>query len=755
MKLSPVLFTSLVAGSAVIAALVLLQLAARRRALGSLRAFRLTFPRGMETATVTAFLGALSGLLLPWWRRWRQAPAVVLEVHASERGIEHFALVPAAWAETVTNLLQAAAPAIRYEPTDPPQPLPRLGAEYRLSTNARALRVDPAGLSAALLASLQPLVGEQQSVVVQWVLTPAPPVAPARQASTAERERLLPPPGVAADGEAAAALRQKQAYPLLLAVGRIATSAGSRAGARSLLRQVEAAWHASRAPGVHLQRSWQSERSVARRVARRHLPLIEWPTTLNAQELSGLVGWPIEAVSVPGLVLGASRLVAAGPIVPRVGTVIADSNFPGDPRPLALDLEARMRGVHVLGPTGTGKSVLLADMIVSDLLAGYGVIALDRKGDLARDLLSRIPSGRRGDICLFDPADDHPIGINPLRSVTASAEVSVENLLGLFKSLYRSSWGPRTDDIFRAALMVLAQTEGATLTELPLLLTDPGYRRKLVGRLDDPVGLESFFGWYEGLSDAERLAVVGPVLNKVRSFTMRPRLRAIIGQSDPKLDFGEVLRSGKVVLVSLAGGVLGEEAAALLGALLVSEVWNATTARAGLAASERRPVMAYLDEWQRFVHLPTPMAEVLAESRGLRVGWTLAHQSLTQLPDEAKNAVLSNARSRITFQLPAADARVIARELRGVLSAEDLQGLGAYEVAAQLFAAGSTQPVATGRTRPMVPPTSDPEEIKAWSRDRYGTGRDEVERAIRARQAGRSDAAAVRRRPTSGSGAAS
>jgi len=320
----------------------------------------------------------------------------------------------------------------------------------------------------------------------------------------------------------------------------------------------------------------------------------------------------------------------------------------------------------------------------------------------------------------------------------------------LFKSLYRTSWGPRTDDIFRAALLTLAQTKDATLCELPVLLTDATYRRRIVGGLDDPIGLESFWGWFEALSEAERLTVIGPVLNKVRAFTMRPRVRGIIGQVDPTLDLRQVFTRRRILLVNLASGVLGGEASALLGALVVAELWQATLAQAALPAGSRLPVMAYLDEWQHFLHLPTPMADVLAEARGLGLGLTLAHQHLGQLPTDIREAVLANARSRVVFQLPAGDARLLARDYAGVLDATDLQGLGAYEIVAQVFAAGRTQPPVTARTEPLSPACSDGTEIRAWSRDRYGVDRDVVESATRSRHGGQGGSSAIGRRRAPG-----
>jgi len=738
-----------VLASFLIGVVVVLRSAEQSRLRASLVAYAVTFPRGLEDEAVQQLLTGVSGLLPPWWRRWLASPVVIFEIEASDAGIHHQVLVPRAWHAVLENELQACVPGVRYERLAALAPLPRIkvAAEYHLNTSQRALRVEPDQVAAKLLSSMQPVrVGE--AIVVQWIVTPAPPVSRVRPASPRDRSA-----GVPIDSEAAAALKAKYAHPLLLATARVGVTARDVRRARHLLRHAEVGWHGTRAPGVQLSRRVLPQQLVAGRVARRALPWLIWPSTFNTQELSGLIGWPVGAAAIPGLPLGSARLLPASPWLATAGTVVGDSTFPGDERPLALTLEARLRHLHVIGPTGTGKSHLLCSLVLQDLAAGHGVVLLDPKGDLVADVLAHMPAERIDDAIVLDPADEsRPVGLNPLRAAHgASAEVVVENLTALFRSLYRSSWGPRTDDILRAALLTLSSADDATLCEVPLLLTDATFRRRLVAKIDDPVGLESFWGWYEGLSDGERVSVVGPVLNKVRAFTMRPRVRSIIGQSQPRLNLREVLRDRKVLLVSLGVGLLGEEAAALLGALLVAELWHATTARAGITPERRLPVMAYLDEWQHFLHLPTPMASVLAEARGLGLGLTLAHQHLGQLSPETRDAVLANARSRVVFQVPSSDARLLAREMNGLVTADDLTGLPAFEIVAQLFSSGSTQPPATARTRQLPIASADTDQVRSQSRERYGVDRQTVETAIRSRQSVRLDAP-VRRRPTRSEG---
>jgi hypothetical protein len=467
---------------------------------------------------------------------------------------------------------------------------------------------------------------------------------------------------------------------------------------------------------------------------------------LNAAELAALVAFPVQGVQVAGLRLGGCRQLAPSPGIPVIGRILGRSTFPGSDRLLAISPEDSPQHLHVVGPTGVGKSTLLLNLITGDMAKGYGVVVIDPKADLVAAVLERVPRTRLGDVVVLDPTDEaRPVGLNVLAGATDAPELVVDQVVGIFHQLYRAFWGPRTDDVLRAALLTLVRRPGMTLCEVPLLLTDSGFRRRLVGEVDDPVALGPFWGWYEGLSEAERAQAIGPVMNKLRAFLLRRRIRNIIGQAEPCFDLERALANNQIVLVSLAKGLLGEEAAALLGSLVVARLWQAIQGRAAMPAENRHPVFCHIDEVQDYLHLPTSLDDILAQARGLGLGLTLAHQHLGQLPSSVRQAVLANARSRVLFQTSASDARVFARELAPHLDATDLQGLGPHEVVASIAVGAQVAPPATGVTLPAPPSSGSAIAARARSRARFGRDVAEVEAELRARHGDRPGRGAIGR----------
>jgi hypothetical protein len=469
------------------------------------------------------------------------------------------------------------------------------------------------------------------------------------------------------------------------------------------------------------------------------VPLIRYPCLLNASELTALVGFPLGGQPVPGLVRGGCRQLAPSPEIPSTGRVLAHATFPGIERSLALSPADSLHHLHLIGPTGVGKSTLLLNLIAQDMAAGAGVVVIDPKGDLVAEALERVPASRVDEVSVLDPTDEErPVGFNLLAGANGAHELGVDAVVSIFHDLFPAFWGPRTDDILRAALLTLLTEPGMTLCEVPLLLLDPSFRRRLVGRAEDWV-LKQFWGWYEGLSEGERAAAIGPVMNKLRAVLLRRRIRNVIGQADGGLDLDQVVAGGHILFVPLTKGLLGEEASALVGSLVVTRLWQAVQRRAGLPIEQRPPIFAHVDEVQDYLRLPTDLGDVLAQARGLGLGLTLAHQHLGQLPVALRRAVMANARSRVIFQTSADDARVLARELAPYLEADDLRGLGPHEVVATLAIGARVAPPATGITLPPPPSTGMGKVARERSREQFGRDRAEVEAAIRRRQEGRPD----------------
>jgi hypothetical protein len=386
--------------------------------------------------------------------------------------------------------------------------------------------------------------------------------------------------------------------------------------------------------------------------------------------------------------------------------------------------------MQILGPTGVGKSTLATGLALADVAAGRSVVLIEPKGDVVSDILARIPRDRLDDVVVVDPAEPQlPIGLNPLLAHGRSAELIADQVLAVFRAL-SESWGPRLEVVMHAALLTLARRGDASLCALPALLTNPAVRTRLRAGEDD-LALDQFWGWFEALSPGEQQQVVAPVLTRLQPVLLRPTVRTMVGQLQPRFRIEEVFTNRRIVLVALRRGAIGPEAAALIGSLFIAELWQAVLGRTAIAPERRHPVVVYADEFQDYVHLPTDMADALAQARGLGVGLTLAHQHLAQLPGTLRAAVLANARSRVCFQLAGDDAHTIARLSGGRLDAQDFQRLPRFEAYAQLVVGGEVTEFASLRTLPLPPTAVDPQLVREASRRRYGRPLDEVEAEIR------------------------
>lgn len=690
----------------------------------SLVSYRLVWPRRLTDEQILAALRGLAG---------SAGTPVVLDNLGSGGRVEHRLRVSEGRSAALITQLRGTSPGVGMERVEAPAPIPfSLAIELRLSTCRRALRSDIAELTSQAVLHALAQAARGETVLLRWLLTDrlAPQAVPSAIASlpaeswpTALLRAPFKAPGPA-DADTRSGLRDKQREPGWRVIGRLAVQAASASRRRQLASGVIGALRQAEGPGVQITGRTTRTATIDRLGGHGR-------NRLNVREFAGICGWPIGDTSqLPVIRLGSRRLPVPAAI-PAHGRVIGEGTWPGRARPLALSPDDGLRHLHVLGPTGTGKSTLLLNLIGQDIAAGRGVLVVDPKSDLISDVLARVPEERLGDVVVIDPTStDRPVGLNPLApNPGLSPEVTADQLLAVFHGLYAANWGPRTSDILGAALLTLAQTVTHGLVAIPLLLTNAAFRRRLVGQLHDPVGLGPFWAQFEAWSEAERTTAIAPVLNKLRPFLVRRNLRRMVGQPSPRFRLADVFSKRRIVLVDLAKGRIGSEAAQLLGALVLTQFWQAAQARSSVPSAQRHPVAAYLDEFQDYLALPISLEDALAQARGLGLSFVLAHQHLKQLPPSLKSAVLANARSRIAFQLGHEDARELARD-QLLLGAEDFAGLDRYHFYAQLVADGQVQPWTSGRTYPPEPGRIDATAVRKIAAERYGTASDDIDEQL-------------------------
>jgi hypothetical protein len=344
--------------------------------------------------------------------------------------------------------------------------------------------------------------------------------------------------------------------------------------------------------------------------------------------------------------------------------------------------------MYLMGKTGTGKSTLLETLLRQDLTAGEGLALLDPHGDLVERVVAAVPEHRKTDIFYFNVPDrDQPFGFNPLDSVPPEKRaLAASSLLEAFKKIWADTWGPRLEYILRNALLALLDQPHSTLADVLRLLGDKAYRKEAASRTFYPHVRDFWLREYESYPARFRIEAISPIQNKVGAFLANPLLNRIITQPKSTFDVRRIMDEGKILLVNLAKGKIGDDTAALLGALLVSKIGMAALGRAEIAEEERRDFYLYLDEFQTFTTLS--LANMLSELRKYHVGLVLAHQYLSQLEPEVRDAILGNVGTMISFRLGSADAEILGKEFYPELTAIDLLNLPNYQIYLKLMVNG-------------------------------------------------------------------
>ena len=382
-------------------------------------------------------------------------------------------------------------------------------------------------------------------------------------------------------------------------------------------------------------------------------------------------------------------------------TFLARTNFRHLRKPFGIRRADRRSHMYVIGKTGTGKSTLLETMIRQDLRNGEGLALLDPHGDLVERVLAAMPEDRMEDLIYFDVPDTVGVlGFNPLADVPPRARpLAASNILEVFKKIWADSWGPRLEHILRNALLALLDQPQATFADILRLLADKDYRQRACERVANPQVREFWLREYESYPSGFRAESIAPVQNKVGAFLANPILRNILTKTKSDFDPRRVMDEGRILLVNLAKGKIGEDSAALLGALLVARLGLAGLGRADIPQPDRRDFHVYLDEFQTFTTLS--LANMLSELRKYHVGLVLAHQYLSQLDPQVRDAILGNAGTIISFRTGSEDAEILAKEFYPEIETADLVNLPNYNVYAKLMVGGTvSRPFSAGVLAP-------------------------------------------------------
>ncbi len=406
---------------------------------------------------------------------------------------------------------------------------------------------------------------------------------------------------------------------------------------------------------------------------------------LTTDELASLFHFPNKMVETPHIQwLKAKNAPVAAEVPTTGGTFIGYGYYRGERRPVQMSMVDRMRHNYIIGKTGTGKSYLLLDMISQDIRTGNGVCVIDPHGELIEDVLKYIPPNRAEDVIYFDPSDtDRPMGLNLLEVHTEEQKDFIASaIINLMYKLYDPQRtgiiGPRFEHAVRNAMLTIMADEGSTFIEIIRVLTDPKYVQELLPKVKDPVVRRYWTDQMAQTSDFHKSEVLDYIVSKFGRFVTNKLMRNIIGQSKSAFDFREVMDSGKILLINLSKGRLGEENSNFLGLTLIPKILMAAMSRQEIPEHLRRDFFLYVDEFQNFA---TPdFATILSEARKYKLALTVANQFIGQIDEEVKNAIFGNVGTLMAFRMGVTDASYMQREFQPIFGESDLINIERYHI---------------------------------------------------------------------------
>lgn len=421
-------------------------------------------------------------------------------------------------------------------------------------------------------------------------------------------------------------------------------------------------------------------------------------------------------------------------------TFLGVTSFRNENKKFGIKTDDRRRHVYIVGKTGMGKTVLLINMAVQDILAERGIGFIDPHGEAAETLLNYIPSKRINDVVYFNPADlEYPIAFNVMEQINPEyRHLIASGLMGVFKKIWPDVWSARMEYILNNTVLALLEYPNSTLLGINRMLADPEYRKKVVEKITDPVVRSFWVNEFARYTQRYEVEATAAIQNKVGQFISNPLIRNIIGQVKSKINMREIMDEGKILIANLSKGRIGEDNSRLLGALLITKIYLAAMSRVDIPEEQRKDFYLYVDEFQNFA--TESFVGILSEARKYRLNLTLAHQYIAQLEEmtamgkstKVRDAVFGNVGTIITFRVGAEDAEFLEKEFTPEFMAQDFVNLAKYNIYIKLMIDGVASRPFSASTLPLLPQNvvSNKEKIIKVSRERYGTMRKVVEGKI-------------------------
>lgn len=464
---------------------------------------------------------------------------------------------------------------------------------------------------------------------------------------------------------------------------------------------------------------------------------------LNIEELASVFHLPHTNVETPNIVWASAKTAEPPSKLPVLtGSDTNDdqisafgvTNFRGINHQFGMLRYDRSRHVYIIGQTGAGKSGLLELFALSDIFHNQGYAIIDPHGDFAINNMKFIPGSRLNDVVYFNPADTaYPLGFNPLEVTNPNQKTNISSeVIGVLKRMFGESWGPRLEYILRYTILALLDRPETTMLDITRMLTDKNFRKETLGYCCDTVVLQFWNVEFASWNDKFVAEAVAPVLNKVGAFTANPIIRNIIGQPKSTFNIRQIMDEGKILIVNLSKGLIGEDNAAILGSFLVTKIQLAAMSRSDIPdIRDRRPFYLYVDEFQNFA--TDSFATILSEARKYGLNLTVANQYISQMNETVRDAVFGNVGTMISFRVSADDAPILAKQFEPNFEAVDLLQMHNRNFVINMVIGGEKTPAFSARTLELPPSQADNTlHIIEHSRRMYSRSREDVEKEINA-----------------------